>query len=113
MIKKLKLAAEFLGVELLHMEGFSPQIKWKSEKIKKIIICFMVFNPQEKKGRHWLVEIWDKFDDDQWGEYYWKMWKLWKKQFKGQSDSIDYARWSQTAPSDICFDCICEVLGGK
>ena len=101
MIKKLEIAAKFLGGELLHMEGFSPQIKWKGEKQYHI----RVFNPHEKEGRHWLVEILRKFSPEQRNNYLGKMAKLCPVY-----DIMGQCFWIATAPSDICFDCIMEVL---
>lgn len=98
MIKKLKLAAEFLGGEFnIDMMTEQPAIKLNGN--------YGLFNPREKDGRHWLVEILEKFTDEQWKEYSEVMNNIWI-----HIPDVEFEQWLSTAPSKICFECIMEVI---
>lgn len=105
MIKKLEIAAKFLGIKIyieLDM-AFQDKGKWDLENHDE------KFNPHEKTGRHWQVDIWEKFGTDEWESYTDLMYECWSK----LKDCKPFGIWLYTAPSEICFKCIIEVLENK
>jgi len=103
MIEKLKLAAEFLGYSKIdNGKRLSVYIKKDGKSL------FALFNPHEDTGRHWLVEMENKLSGDQWVNYEAKLYNAGDFKF-----TEEFNRWFKTAPSEICFKCIIEVLEGK
>jgi len=109
MIDKLKKASEFLG--------YRSTKNWTSRDLfvhitdPKQNVLFEDFNPHEKEGRHWQIEILRKFSEQQSISYYNKIIKV--MGFKTMQSTVLLLRDIQTTPSEICFNCIIEVLENK
>lgn len=101
MIKKLKRAAEGMGY------NFQPddQIVYKDRNV----YGGKLFNPSEEIGRHWLVKMERTLDDFQWSEYRNKIRVVYLKKYLGKN-LPDFERWFKTAPSELCFEKIMEVI---
>lgn len=109
MLKKLKLAAEFFGGELIHMEGFSPHIKTKGEKQYHITS----FNPHEKEGLHWLNELEKKLSPAQHDSYTRLIMKKWcgERTLDMKDKNISCLLQWLTYKQEFRFNCIMEVIG--
>lgn len=107
MIGKLKKAAEFLGNKPESInDAFGKLYVINSDCVNKL------FNPHEKEGRHLLVEMMDKLTDEQWELYVDKLLHgVYMYIPIADRPKRGFYKWLITAPSDISFDCIMEVIG--
>lgn len=116
MIKKIKRAAEFLGYDI--SEGIPnnyklPLFTYPANKVtfEHEPFEWVEFNPHEKDGRHWLVEMEDKLDEVQ-SEFY--IIKLCES--IGIPVHMDYVLKNndiyqiKKAPSKLCFKIIMEII---
>ena len=110
MIEDLKICAEFLGWEhhvalnQFHTgKDLGDRWEWQLDGEK--------FKPHQESGRHWLVEILRKFDDAQLDKYTQLLLMKRPKEYGRNPKKIN--RWIHTAPSDISFKCIMEVITVK
>lgn len=110
MIEKLKKAAEFLGEEITIWEN-SKQAIINASYHDSECQAPVFFNPHEKEGRYLLVEILEKFTRKQRNKYIDLMFEKFKLiREKEHYRYNDFECWAIYAPSEICFDCIMEVI---
>jgi len=100
-LDELQIAVDFLG--LTYLKNGDEGIKIISSKLNS---HNNTFNPHEKEGRHFLVDMERKLTPDQWDEYENKMDYIWLKTKAKNS----FERWLKTAPSETCFKCIMQVI---
>lgn len=105
MIKELKRAAEFLGEDVIDVDN-SPQKVWVKDE--GIALNIKIFNPHEKEGRHLLVEMLRKLDNNQFEAYVRLMVQAYLDNKEGPLLSM--VRLIVTAPSKLCFEKIMEVI---
>lgn len=98
MIKNLKLAAEFLGFSTKIFDRVL-HVSWDKN------MDWVPFNPHEKTGRHWLVEMLSKFNFKQIEQYVTMLHTNTKTE-----EPFSMFKDLLTTPSEICFKCIMEVL---
>lgn len=101
MIKQLKKAAEFLGYTV------SCGSLWEDGYRQMELDCF---NPHLPEGRHWLVEMEKDLIHSQWNKYKKLMRDIYDEDFTDSSKGLIFDRWFKTAPSEISFKCIMEVI---
>ena len=105
-IEKLKRAAEFLGLEI--DERFAGVInrglfkRYTDEQ----------FNPHEETGRHWLVEMMRKLIGwgSKWNAFQYEILKEYNKEPNPFRKHLSFPHWLVTAPSELCFEKIMEVI---
>lgn len=99
MIKKLKRAAKFLGHRLEYILVEDNEIN-----VLNVNNHWVLLNPHEETGRHWLVEMEGKLTPNQWYKFAEIMYK------ECLNDENSLVRWFRTAPSELCFEKIMEVI---
>ena len=101
--KQLKIMAEFLGWDIHENHFHLPE-----ENDKNCLLAIIDFNPHERTGRHWLVDILEKMTPFQYKTYVYKMSLVYP-----MDSNITLEQWIQTAPSEICCNAILEVIEGE
>lgn len=108
MIKKLKRAAEWMGLEIACENEHRIEVK------HYVMVCgtrfedgSVLFHPDHETGRHWLVEMERKLTPKQWRKYEISMYSY----FLEDINPYDFDRWFKTAESKLCFEKIMEVVG--
>jgi hypothetical protein len=104
-IEELKMLAEFLGLEIFDEKDISPPSDTLWVYIDKKKKSFIWFEPFKEEQVHWQKKILRKFDGKQYGRYYNKM-----KAEHYNKPLMTLAKWVCTAPAEVSYKCICEVL---
>ena len=111
MIKKLKRAAEFSGFTPPYIYGERNGVVLVNTGTIYELDC-KIFNPHEETGRHWLVEMERKLDIVQYNEYKGLMLEEFHKRpyDEDKLETHNFSRWFKTAPSELCFEKLLEVI---
>lgn len=104
MNKKLKRAAEFLGFESI------IELMGEISVREKGAFHHEFFRPHLEDGRHWLVEMIKKTNIGQWNGYQNLMLDEFRKIDFRVEKEIGFSKWLVTAPSELCFEKIMEVI---
>ena len=99
-IEKLQRATRFLGKET---NITTSNLYVRVDKS----FLWETFNPHEKTGRHWLVEIMRKLTPGQFAKFHQAMQEYY---FKNGS-KLGLQQWYFTVPSELCFEKLLEVIG--
>lgn len=102
MLDKTKRAAKFMGYPVVILQGFEYY-----ELSDKEIIPIEDYNPYEKLGRHFLVEMIKKMNPEQYKEWDYMMLGLFQEYKK---EGLRFSQWILIAPSKLCFESIMEAI---
>ena len=110
-IEKLKKAAvEFMRYKTISGHIYSQNSIGDAIYVDNFgLIPLEEWDPQKETGRHFLVEMENNMSSADFELYQIEMSKVWYKTGVAWS----FERWFKTAPAELCFEKIMEVVGGN